>query len=64
MTKLIGSRTSLISRRQFLHGAAQGAAGLALAACGASPTPTAQPGATSAPAQSSGSPQKIRAMMW
>jgi len=55
-----------LSRRQFLRGAALGAAGLVLAACGAGTQNGAasQAGSTAAPAQQSGGAQKIRAMMW
>ncbi|GAB4434114.1 MAG: hypothetical protein OHK0015_23610 [Chloroflexi bacterium OHK40] len=54
-----------LSRRQFLRLAAASTASLALAACGAgSQSPAAEPSATQAPAQVSGQPQKIRAMMW
>lgn len=56
--------TGKLSRRQFLRGAAMGAAGLALAACGAAQTPAAQPDATAAPAPVAAGPQKIRGMMW
>lgn len=54
-----------LSRRQFLRGAALGAAGLALAACGASPqAPAAEQGGAAAPAQPAAGVQKFRAMMW
>lgn len=55
-----------LSRRQFLRLAAASTASLALAACGAgSQSPAAEPSAAAqAPAQVSGQPQKIRAMMW
>jgi multiple sugar transport system substrate-binding protein len=54
----------MISRRQFLRGAALGAASLALAACGASQTPAAEPGGATAPAQTTGQPLTIRGLMW
>ncbi len=70
MSKTTDPQTkNALSRREFLRRAAIGAAALAttaLAACGTASQPTAsQPSAnTSAPAQASGEPQKIRAQMW
>lgn len=68
MSKPTNPQATPISRRQFLRGATLGAAGLVLAACGASqgqaPAPAADSAATTAPAQTSGEPLKIRGMMW
>jgi multiple sugar transport system substrate-binding protein len=65
MSQPTDPKASRISRRQFLRGATLGAAGLALAACGAAQQPTAQQGGQAAPAQpASSAPQKFRAMMW
>jgi multiple sugar transport system substrate-binding protein len=64
MSKTTNPTVKPLSRRQFLRGAAIGAAGLAMVACGASQQPAAQTGGATAPAQASGQPQTIRGMMW